>query len=147
MRVELDEIAGELTDHEVVIGDRTFVAPADLPIEGLVALRDIVGSATIDLRNDPDGALDVMRRFLTVVFGDQTDDLLRLCGVRRLGALLPLVLRLYGIETGEALASSAPSKSTGAPSRPTSNGSTASTSAAPASDDQPTESDFAASPV
>lgn len=133
-KINLDDIAGELAEHEITFRGRVFTAPADLSVPQMLALQD-VAAAGVDFKSDPDGGMRKIGDLLKLFFGDeQGEELFGLCGIRSLSALLQAIIDLYDLgEGGKAPGSSRASRRAGARSKPTSNGSTRSTSAKPAS--------------
>lgn len=132
--IDLADYGDELEDKIVrVAPGHEFAAAGDLPIPALVQLRKLVDQRAA--LQDEEAAVALFREILDLVFYGKGDEILAVCGLKRLQLLLRAILQVYGLEdgTGEAGASSEPSSSTGDPSRPTSSASTASTSDEPAS--------------
>lgn len=126
--IDLDKIVGELKPHKVVIKGKTFLASADPSVETLWGMSKLTDDV-----DDADAALDRIRALVVDIFGeDAAGEVLRLCGPRRLPALLNALAEAYARE-GKAPGSSRASRRNGARSKPTSNGSTGSTSAKRAS--------------
>jgi hypothetical protein len=76
-----------------------------------------------------------MERFFGVIFGEeQTKELLQICGLKHLTALMEVVVDVYDLRPGGKVpGSSRASRRAGGRSKATSNGSTASTSSKRAS--------------
>lgn len=150
-RINLTEVAGEIEDHEIEVAPgRVFRATGDLPLAALIELRKTWQSGMFDLTSEEaaEETMALLGRFLELVFGaENAGQLLQILGPRRFPALMQVLVTLYGLDKGEAGASSSSSPSTGNRSRPTSSASTGSTSGTPASAPAPSEPEFVASPV
>jgi hypothetical protein len=131
---DLDALAGEVVEHTVKIGGRSFMVPGDLGIEPLLQLRK-AGSSMVNFDEHPEESIELLRAFFVLIFGEENAaEVMRLAGTRHLSVLMSFFDQLYGLsEEGKAPGSSRASRRAGARSKATSNGSTASTSSRRAS--------------
>lgn len=132
--IRLSDYGDELEDKVIEIKPGyEFAACGDLPIPALNKLRKLMGERA--KLEDEDQVVGLFREILDLVFYNRGQEILDVCGIKRMQLLLRAIVQVYGLDEpeGEAGASSAPSISTGEPSRPTSSASTTSTSEPPVS--------------
>lgn len=117
---ELESVLRETTPHQVTLAGKTFVIPDKMPPMFLIGMGRLT-------RGDVAGYEDALRS----VLGDQLEDYLALPDAAMDD--VEKITEAYGMAEGESSASKTPSGVTGGLSRPTSNGSTASTWGQPSS--------------
>lgn len=126
--IDLDAIVGELEPHPVKIMGKMYEADPDPDPRTLLDMIRVAQAADTDATE----TWDAVERVLTDIFGDSAKEIVERCGFVRTQALLAALFEAYAAE-GKVVGSSRASRRTGGRSKPTSNASTGSTSAKPAS--------------
>lgn len=122
-RINLDERRAQHEPTEIEANGRTYTLASGMPASVIV---DLAGLAMTDV--DPERAIQGLRDAYTALFGEKdAPAAMRDIHLNELGVLIK---EIYGVSVGESLASPKSSPNGGSPSRPTSNGSTRSTSTA-----------------